>query len=132
MGAKVSPQMTPEERTERESAIVCKTLFQIQGDFDLKDADMSKMLDVSKKTLDRWEGDGKIPSLTGHLREASSHLIAIFRNLITMFSNQLDRQAWLKTKHPQLEKTPIELMRESFEGLIHVRRYLDFVRGRGA
>ncbi|MGQ0572466.1 MAG: MbcA/ParS/Xre antitoxin family protein [Armatimonadota bacterium] len=49
-----------------------------------------------------------------------------------MFTNPKNQRAWLNAVHPELGKAPLELLATSMEGLILVRQYLDYVRGRGA
>lgn len=126
--------MTADERAKREGSIVCKALFTILSDLDLKSSDMEKILDVSRKTIGRWSDADTVTfknenSLT---KQAASHLIGAYRSLATIFSNSKDRQAWIKTEHPELRQAPIDLMRNSMEGLIKVRRYLEAAQNKGA
>ena len=64
--------------------------------------------------------------------EAVIHLLAVHRSLEAMFTEAAHQLAWLTTPHPELSSAPIKLMEKSTEGLVYVRRYLDYARGRGA
>jgi uncharacterized protein (DUF2384 family) len=132
MSAETVRELSPAEKAEKQNQAVCRAIFAAQEDLDIDDKTLRKILGGrSLKTISRWKEDGEIPKLEGHLREATSHFIAILRSLAAIFSNSKDRSAWIKTPHPELEHPPIELMC-SFTGLSQVRQYLDYVRGRGA
>jgi len=60
------------------------------------------------------------------------HLLAIHRSLEAMFENPAHQRAWLTTFHPQINNIPEKRMAESVDGLIYIRQYLDYLRGRGA
>ena len=64
--------------------------------------------------------------------ELLTHFISIHKSLSQMFSSKNNLNSWLNTQHPNLKAVPNELIKKSIEGLIIVRRYLDFQRGRGA
>ena len=49
-----------------------------------------------------------------------------------MFENAAHQRAWLTTQHPELDLIPEVVMTESIDGLIFIRQYLDYARGRGA
>ncbi|WP_141732473.1 antitoxin Xre/MbcA/ParS toxin-binding domain-containing protein [Oligoflexus tunisiensis] len=134
MSVKSKQAMSDAERAEKQNRAVCRAIFVTRQDLGLKTVDLAKILDVNVRTINRWENEELIPGLDEkrHLREAASHLIAIFRSLAAMFSSAQDREAWIKTAHPELVDAPLEIMKGSMEGLIQVRRYLDYVRGRGA
>jgi len=131
MSAETAQTISPEERAIRESQVVCRAIFVLQEDLNLKVKDLEIILGVDRKTLGRWKEKGAIPNLSGHLRQATSHLISIYRSLLAMFSSPIDRRQWIHTGHMELILPPVELIRD-LEGLIRVRRYLDYVRGRGA
>lgn len=49
-----------------------------------------------------------------------------------MFQDPVHQLAWLTHEHPELNGVPEEIMANGIDGLIFVRQYLDYVRGRGA
>ncbi|HYX34761.1 MAG TPA: MbcA/ParS/Xre antitoxin family protein [Oligoflexus sp.] len=131
MGAELVKSKT-DFSPEREAKAVYKAIFTFKDDARLTYEDLSKILSKDTATLKRWNKDKLIPLKDKHLREAISNFIAIFRSLAAMFSDKGDRALWLKTPHPDLHGSPLDMMTESFQGLLHVRAYLDYVRGRGA
>lgn len=134
MSLKSKQALSQQELDDKQNRAVTRAIFASRDDLKLTTADLARIFSVEPKTLGRWEEEERIPALgrDHHLREAASHYIAIFRSLSAMFSNAQDRSAWIKTAHPELTKVPMEIMKSSMEGLIQVRRYLDYVRGRGA
>lgn len=71
----------------------------------------------------------------GHISndvERLLHFIAIHRNLEAIFEDPNAQREWLKTYQEDLQSTPLEKISASFDGLLFVRQYLDFMRGRGA
>jgi YD repeat-containing protein len=131
MGAEVAKSKA-ELSPEGQARAVFKAIFTFKEDVRLTYDDLSKILSKNDATLKRWHKDKLVPLNDKHLREAVSNFIAIFRSLSAMFSDNSDRAQWLKTVHPDLSMAPLEMMKESFQGLLHVRAYLDYVRGRGA
>jgi DNA-binding transcriptional regulator YiaG len=96
---------------------------------------LAKLLRVPVNTVNHWLSRKRIPLGEPPFdarMEALINLLAIHRSLHAMFSERENQLAWLKTPHPELGGVPIEKIRESFGGLLMVRQYLDYVRGRGA
>jgi hypothetical protein len=131
MSEETLQKVSLEERTVRESQVVCRAVFALQKDLGLNTEDLESIFCVDGETIGRWEYEGAIPNLSGRLRQATSHLIAVHRNLLAMFADPTDRKLWIRSEHMELVPAPIELMRE-LEGLVRVRRYLDYARERGA
>lgn len=97
--------------------------------------DIAKVLHIKKTTLNNWIRGGKVPMSYPDIEpniQLIIHLLAIHRSLEVMFKNPVNQVAWLSTFHPQLNAVPLEMMSESAQGLIYVRQYLDYIRGRGA
>lgn len=96
---------------------------------------IARVLHLSPTTINGWIRKGAVPvsgrSLPPDI-EAVVHLLAIHRSLAAMFSEPFHQLQWLMTSHPDLGVAPLNKMSESLAGLIQVRQYLDFVRGRGA
>lgn len=96
---------------------------------------IASILHLPANTLNNWLEKGRIPIGSKALHpdiQAIIHLLAIHRSLEAMFAEPEHQVAWLVTVHPEIDAIPEKLMGESIEGLIFVRQYLDYVRGRGA
>lgn len=66
------------------------------------------------------------------LLERAGHLLGIHKSLRILFPHDRDlAYAWIKTPNRRLGTSPLQLMiTRGFEGLLAIRRYLDFERGR--
>ena len=66
------------------------------------------------------------------LIERAGHLLGIHKSLRILFPHDRDlAYGWVKAPNRRLGAPPLEIMiARGFEGLIAVRRYLDFERGR--
>lgn len=66
------------------------------------------------------------------LLERAGHLLGIHKSLRILFPHDRDlAYAWIKTPNQRLGTSPLQLMiTRGFEGLLAIRRYLDFERGR--
>jgi hypothetical protein len=96
---------------------------------------IASTLHLPANTLNTWLKEGIVPIQSSLLQpsiQAIIHLLAIHRSLEAMFEDPSHQRAWLSTLHPELNAIPEKLISESIEGLIFVRQYLDYVRGRGA
>lgn len=98
-------------------------------------AKIARVLHLPANTVNTWIKNGSLPLHSATLPpdvQAVTHLLAIHRSLEAMFENPDHQIAWLTTHHPQLEVVPEEKMADSIDGLILIRQYLDYARGRGA
>ena len=96
---------------------------------------IANTLHLPANTVNTWLKNGIVPISTSTLHpdiQAIIHLLAIHRSLEAMFENPVHQRAWLSTLHPELNVVPEKLMSESIDGLIFIRQYLDYIRGRGA
>lgn len=96
---------------------------------------IANTLHLPSNTVNTWIKNGMVPISSRTLTpdtQAIIHLLAIHRSLEAMFGNPAHQRAWLATHHPELNAIPEKLMANSVDGLIYVRQYLDYVRGRGA
>lgn len=120
-------------REELQNRAVTKALFQFQRDLNIKSKDLAEILGVDTRTLSRWQDAQQIANFGDkRVREPLSNLLGIVASLTEMFSELANREAWLKSAHPVLKEVPLEMMRDSFEQLIGVRQYLEYVSSRGA
>lgn len=96
---------------------------------------IANTLHLAPNTVNTWLKNKNIPITHAKLHpdiQAIIHLLAIHRSLEAMFDDPSHQRAWLQTQHPELNVIPEKLMSESIDGLIFIRQYLDYVRGRGA
>jgi len=96
---------------------------------------VAKILHLPSNTVNTWLKNGAVPISSSTLHpdiQVIVHLLAIHRSLEAMFDEPIHQQAWLSTMHPELNTIPEKLMSESMDGLIFIRQYLDYIRGKGA
>lgn len=114
----------------------CDALRYLHARWSLSDKEIAAPLNLPVATVGRWFRSGRIPVGEPPFKpdgRAVFHLIAIHWNLEVMFEGSPESQlAWLNAPHPELHQSPLDVMSENVEGLIRVRRYLDFARERGA
>lgn len=114
---------------------VYEALDYLKRSWDFNNSQVAGLLRVPPTTLAGWLQKKRVPVGKPPFDptiEAVIHLLAVHRSLDAMFTQPENQAAWLTTPHPELGAAPIDLMRKSTEGLVFVRRYLDYVRGRGA
>ena len=113
--------------------ILMKALFRIGERWNLNDARLAQLLRKDRSQITRWKKPSGMPiKLDLATKEALQNLIAIYRSLGAIFQSTGDQVKWLGTKHPDFDDAPLSLMGSSMDGLFTVRKYLDYVRGRGA
>lgn len=96
---------------------------------------IANTLHLPANTVNTWLKNKIVPISSPILQpdiQAIIHLLAIHRSLEAMFENPAHQRIWLSTLHPELNVIPEKLMSESIDGLIYIRQYLDYIRGRGA
>ena len=96
---------------------------------------IAKILHLPANTVNTWLKNGTVPFGSTKLPpdiQVIIHLLAIHRSLEAMFAEPAHQRAWLSSFHPELNVIPEKLMGQSIDGLIFIRQYLDYVRGRGA
>ena len=84
----------------------------------------------SRSTLVRYRA-GEPLADDRDLLDRASHLLGIHKSLRILFPHDRDlAYAWMTTSNRRLGTRPIDLVvRHGFEGLLALRRYLDFQRG---
>src|SRR5437870_3717156 len=113
---------------------LCEALQFLMTEWNLTSQEVGDLLRLPPETIETWLRERRIP-IQGKLNpnvEAVVHLLAVHRNLSAMFSDSKNQWAWLRTQHPELGIVPIDKIRESVEGLILIRGYLDTVCAFGA
>ena len=94
-------------------------------------ADQEALLGCSRMSLSRYrrgEGLNDNVDLIGRV----GHLLGIHKSLRIIFPHNRDMAyRWVATPNRRFNGArPVDIMRQGYEGLLAVRRYLDFERGR--
>jgi hypothetical protein len=81
-------------------------------------------------TISRYRRGGRIDSNLDLIRRIG-HLLGIHKSLRIIFPHDRDlTYRWVTTPNRRFDgKTPLDIMTTGYEGLLAVRRYLDFERG---
>jgi len=85
----------------------------------------------SRATLARYRR-GEPLADSADLLARAGHLLGIHKALRILFPHDRDlAYRWVSAPNRRLgERAPLDIMKQGFEGLLAVRRYLDFERGR--
>ena len=85
----------------------------------------------SRSTIARYRR-GEPLADSADLLARAGHLLGIHKALRILFPHDRDlAYRWVSAPNRRFgERAPLELMKQGFEGLLAVRRYLDFERGR--
>ena len=114
---------------------LAKGLIYLKARLEWSGAHIARILHIHPNTVNNWLKHTLVPISSASLTpdvQAVIHLLAIHRSLEAMFEDPAYQRAWLETLHPAIEAVPEEKMSESMDGLIFIRQYLDYARGRGA
>ena len=117
------------------SEAIADGLCYLKRQWEWNGSKIARVLHLSPTTINGWIRRRIVPLSSKNITpevEAVIHLLAVHRSLASMFSEPYLQLQWLGTSHPDLGITPFKRMSESLAGLIQVRQYLDYVRGRGA
>jgi hypothetical protein len=127
---------SPLFQREKASQALAEALILIKRDWGLSDEQISRFIHIPRPTVNHWLKQKRVPvekpGAFTPTTEAVLHLIAIHRSLFSMFDLPDRQKAWIFTPHPVMKESPADIMNRSVEGLCYVRRYLDYLRGRGA
>jgi hypothetical protein len=102
--------------------------------WELSTAEQAALLGLSpdnRATIARYRR-GEPLGESRDLIERAGHLLGIHKSLRILFPHDRDlAYRWVKAPNRRLGAPPLEIMiARGFEGLLAVRRYLDFERGR--
>jgi hypothetical protein len=110
-------------------------VVKLLDDWGLSTGDQAALLGLSpssRSSLARYRR-GEPLGDSRDLVDRAGHLLAIHKSLRILFPENPDlARRWPTAPNRRLSgRTPVEVMRDGgFEGLLAVRRYLDFERGR--
>jgi hypothetical protein len=87
--------------------------------------------DASRSTLARYRKGAALDDSVDLLGRVG-HILGIHKALRIIFPHNRDLvYRWVRTPNRRFDgQRPLDLMRSGYEGLLAVRRYLDFERGR--
>lgn len=118
--------------TKRGTAL-WEALTYLKERWELSDNNIADLVGVSRSTVQNWMNSQRVPYRARSNDIARLiHLIAVHRSLESMLETPEAQRSWLKVYRPDLGNVPYDLMASSYDGLLTVRQYLDYMRGRGA
>jgi transcriptional regulator with XRE-family HTH domain len=120
------------ERKNREK--LARVLVSLLDHWQLSPADQAALLGLSaqsRSTVARYRRGEPLADNVDLLARAG-HLLGIHKALRILFPHDRDlAYRWVAAPNRRFgERTPLEVMKQGFEGVLAVRRYLDFERGR--
>ncbi len=124
----------PDIHSKETRTRLAQMVLQLFGHWDLSTSDQGALLGLSsnaRTTLSRYRNGGALADNTDLLGRVG-HLMAIHKSLRIIFPHDRDlAYRWISQPNRRFDgQTPLEIMKRGYEGLITVRRYLDFERGR--
>jgi transcriptional regulator with XRE-family HTH domain len=129
------PQPALPDLKARESRTqLARMIVQLLDHWQLNATDQSLLLGLSsqsRSTLSRYRR-GEPLADSADLLARAGHLLGIHKALRILFPHDRDlAYRWVSAPNRRFgERAPLEIMKQGFEGLLAVRRYLDFERGR--
>src|ERR1700704_1390827 len=120
------------ERKNREK--LAQMVVTLLDHWQLSPADQAALLGLSaqsRSTVARYRR-GEPLGDSADLIARAGHLLGIHKALRILFPQDRDlAYRWVATPNRRFDgRAPLEIMKQGFEGLLAVRRYLDFERGR--
>jgi hypothetical protein len=123
---------TPLSQVEKEEALA-ENLFSIADDWQLSHRQMAALIKTTESTYKKWRANGRVPfkpADPGY--EAMLNFLRLSQSLEAMFQNPEDEKLWFTSYHDAFKMSPMDYATQSFENLIAVRQYLDYLRGNAA
>jgi Antitoxin Xre/MbcA/ParS C-terminal toxin-binding domain len=119
----------PDPRTRESRVQLARVIVSLLDHWQLGTTDQALLLGLSsesRSTLARYRRDN------ADLLARAGHLLGIHKALRILFPHDRDlAYRWVSAPNRRFgERAPLEVMKQGFEGLLAVRRYLDFERGR--
>ena len=125
----------PELRSRGARERLARLVVQLLDHWKLGPADQAVLLGLSpqsRSTVSRYR-KGEPLADSADLLARAGHLLGIHKALRILFPHDLDlAYRWVSMPNRRFnDATPLEIMRKhGYEGILAVRRYLDFERGR--
>lgn len=129
----VAPAL-PDLHARKSRAQLARMVVRLLDLWELGAADQAQLLGLSaqsRSTLARYRR-GEPFADSADLLARAGHLLGIHKALRIVFPQDRDlAYRWVTTPNRRFGATPLEVMkRHGYEGILAVRRYLDFERGR--
>ena len=120
--------------SKRKGRALADALSFLKEQWGWSGAKIQDVIHIPATTVNSWIQSGYVNTSDNFSNDVQAilHLIVIHKDLDSMFEQPEDQLLWLNTFHPDIGEAPLETMKRSIEGLIGIRQYLDYVRGRGA
>lgn len=133
MGVKPTKAL-PDVRARESRAALARMVATLLDHWQVSAPDQALLLglsDQSRSTLARYRR-GEPLADSADLLARAGHLLGIHKALRILFPHDRDlAYRWVAAPNRRFgERAPLEIMKRGFEGLLAVRRYLDFERGR--
>jgi len=114
----------PARSARSNDAVALQAVQRVADLWNIRQAQLATIVGVSPRTLRDW---GTNPTrLKAAVRERLWHLLAIYDDTHKLFGDHSYADQWVKMPNDAFgAKTPLELMSESFAGLVRVRTYLE-------
>jgi transcriptional regulator with XRE-family HTH domain len=127
-----TPEVDLHARTSRER--LARMVVALLDQWDLAPNDQAVLLGLStqsRSTIARYRR-GEPLADSADLLARAGHLLGIHKALRILFPHDRDLAfRWVSTPNRRFGASPLEVMkRHGYEGILAVRRYLDFERGR--
>jgi hypothetical protein len=124
----------PDPRTRESRVQLARVIVSLLDHWQLGTTDQALLLGLSsesRSTLARYRR-GEPLADNADLLARAGHLLGIHKALRILFPHDRDlAYRWVSAPNRRFgERAPLEVMKQGFEGLLAVRRYLDFERGR--
>jgi hypothetical protein len=119
-------------RSSREQ--LARMIVQLFEHWQLAAPDQATLLGLSsdsRATVARYRKGEPLADSTDLLARAG-HLLGIHKSLRIMFPHDRDlAYRWVSTPNRRFgDRAPLDIMKQGYEGILAVRRFLDFERGR--
>jgi hypothetical protein len=127
-----APSVNLHSRSSRER--LAKLVVSLLDRWQLPPNDQAALLGLSaqsRSTIARYRR-GEPLADSADLLARAGHLLGIHKALRILFPHDVDlAYRWISAPNRRFGTTPLEVMkRHGYEGILAVRRYLDFERGR--
>jgi transcriptional regulator with XRE-family HTH domain len=124
----------PDLRARENRARLARLVVRLLDLWQLSAVDQALLLGLSgqsRSTLSRYRR-GEPLADNADLLARAGHLLGIHKALRILFPHDRDlAYRWVSAPNRRFgERAPLEVMKQGYEGLLAVRRYLDFERGR--
>jgi hypothetical protein len=128
-----APQAAVDPSTREARARLAAMVTRLLEHWQLTAAEQAAVLGLSagsRSTLARYRG-GEPLADSRDLLDRTGHLLGIHKSLRILFPNDRDlAYRWMTVHNRHLGARPVDMIvRHGFEGLLSIRRYLDFQRG---